>query len=199
MRAVKDRPVTYQDVLDAPDGMRAEILDGELVMQARPMPEHDHVDSVLRTLLTAAFQLGGGGPGAPGGWWIMREPELHFGDPNFRTVDPDLAGWRKERMPVIERRKRYDVVPDWVCEILLPSTARSDRMKKMPIYADVGVKDLWLADPANRSLETYTLENGRWVLLATYGEEGEIAIPPFGAVSLPLAELWLPEEDAPST
>ena len=196
MRAVKDRPVSYQDVLDAPDGMRAEILDGVLVMQARPMPRHDHVDGALGTFIQAPFQFGRGGPG---GWWIIREPELHFGDPNFRTLTPDLAGWRKERMPVIRPDERYDVVPDWVCEILSPSTARSDRMKKMPIYADVGVKHLWLADPANRSLETYELENGRWVLLATYGEEGEVAIPPFEAVSLPLAELWLPEENAPST
>ncbi len=193
--AAKDRPVSYQDVLDAPEGMRAEILNGELVMQARPMPDHDHVDSVMGTLLTSAFQLGRGGPRDPGGWWIVREPELHFGDPNFRTVDPDLAGWRKERMPVISPKKRYDVVPDWVCEILSPSTARTDRLKKMPLYADVGVCFLWLADPANRTLESYTLADGRWTLDSIYGDEGEALIPPFEAVPLPLANLWLPEAE----
>ena len=195
MRAVKGRPATYQDVLDAPEGMRAEILDGELVMQARPMPEHDFVAGALNEIMRSSFQRGRGGPR---GWWIVAEPELHFGDPDFRTSNPDLAGWRKERMPTIPARERYNVVPDWVCEILSPSTARSDRMKKMPIYADVGVKHLWLADPANRSLETYELRAGQWTLLATYGDEGEAAIPPFEAVPLPLAELWLPEEDAPS-
>ena len=195
MLATRNRPVSYQDVLDAPEGMRAEILDGELVMQARPMPPHDFTYGALNEILRSDFQRGRGGPG---GWWIVAEPELHFGDRNFRTIVPDLAGWRKERMPVIDPDARYPVVPDWVCEILSPSTARSDRMKKMPIYADVGVKHLWLADPANRSLETYELRAGQWTLLATYGDEGEAAILPFEAVPLPLAELWLPEEDAPS-
>ncbi len=194
MRAVENRPATYQDVLDAPDGMRAEILDGELVMQARPMPEHDFVSGALNEILRSTFQRGRGGPG---GWWIVAEPELHFGNPDFRTSNPDLAGWRKERMPAIQARERYKIVPDWVCEILSPSTARSDRMKKMPIYADVGVKHLWLADPSTRSLESYALANDGWLLLATYGEEGEATIPPFEAMPLPLADLWLPEGEAP--
>ncbi len=194
MRAVENRPATYQDVLDAPDGMRAEILDGELVMQARPMPEHDFVSGALNEILRSTFQRGRGGPG---GWWIVAEPELHFGNPDFRTSNPDLAGWRKERMPAIQARERYKIVPDWVCEILSPSTARSDRMKKMPIYADVGVKHLWLADPSTRSLESYALANDGWLLLATYGEEGEATIPPFEAMPLPLADLWLPEGETP--
>lgn len=194
MRAVENRPATYQDVLDAPDGMRAEILDGELVMQARPMPEHDFVSGALNEILRSTFQRGRGGPG---GWWIVAEPELHFGNPDFRTSNPDLAGWRKERMPAIQARERYKIVPDWVCEILSPSTARSDRMKKMPIYADVGVKHLWLADPSTRSLESYALANDGWLLLATYGEEGEATIPPYEAMPLPLADLWLPEGEAP--
>lgn len=194
MRAVENRPATYQDVLDAPDGMRAEILDGELVMQARPMPEHDFVSGALNEILRSTFQRGRGGPG---GWWIVAEPELHFGNPDFRTSNPDLAGWRKERMPTIQARERYKIVPDWVCEILSPSTARSDRMKKMPIYADVGVKHLWLADPSTRSLESYALANDGWLLLATYGEEGEATIPPYEAMPLPLADLWLPEGEAP--
>lgn len=193
MLAMKDRPATYQDVLDAPEGMRAEILDGELVMQARPMPGHDFVEGSLATRLTTAYQYGGGGPGAPGGWWIVREPELHFGNRDYRTLVPDIAGWRKERMPAIDPAARYPVVPDWVCEILSPSTARTDRMLKMRIYAEVGVQDLWIADPATRTLEVYTLRDGHWTLLAIHGDEGEADAPPFAEVPLPLAELWLPE------
>ena len=190
--AAKERPVSYRDVLDAPEGMRAEILDGRLVMQARPMPAHDFTSGALNEILRSSFQRGRGGPG---GWWIVAEPELHLGDRDFRTLAPDLAGWRRERMPVIVPDRRYDVVPDWVCEILSPSTARSDRMLKMPIYADVGVRHLWMADPVARYLDVYELTDGRWTLVATHGDEGEASVAPFDAVPLPLAELWLPEPE----
>lgn len=189
MLAMKDRPARYQDVLDAPEGMRAEILDGELVMQARPMPAHDFALAGMVSVLHAAFQRGIGGPG---GWWIVAEPELHFGDRNHRTLVPDLAGWRKARMPVIDPAARYPVVPDWVCEILSPSTARTDRMLKMPIYAEVGVAHLWLADPVSRLLEIYELVDGRWTLAGAFGDEGEAGAMPFADIPLPLDALWLP-------
>jgi len=194
MLAVKEEAVSYQDVLDAPEGMRAEILDGEFVLQARPMPGHDFTQGGMMSVLHPAFQRGIGGPG---GWWIISEPELHFGDRDHRTLVPDLAGWRRERMPVIDPAARYPVVPDWVCEILSPSTARTDRMLKMRIYADVGVRHLWIADPATRTLETYTLRDGHWTLLATHGDEGAVDAVPFAEVPLPLDALWLPVPEEP--
>jgi len=190
MLAMKERAARYQDVLDAPEGLRAEILDGELVMQARPMPGHDFTQTGMVGLLHPPFQTGRGGPG---GWWIVAEPELHFGNRDHRTLVPDLAGWRRERMPVIDAAARYPVVPDWVCEILSPSTARTDRMLKMRIYAEVGIPHLWIADPVTRTLEVYTLRDGHWTLLGIHGDAGEAQAEPFAEVPLPLAELWLPE------
>jgi Uma2 family endonuclease len=191
-----DRPVTYQDVLDAPEGRVAEIVNGVFYLQAQPAPPHNSVEKGLTSFLVAAFEQGRGGPG---GWWIVPEPELQFRDRDYRTLVPDMAGWRKERLPEFPRRwSDLTIPPDWVCEILSPSTARLDRVEKMPVYAEEGVRHLWLADPLAKTLEVFELTGGRWTLIAAHGGDGDAAIAPFDAVPLPLGDLWLPEpeEDA---
>lgn len=188
-----DRPVTYQDILDAPEGRVAEIVNGVFYLQAKPAPRHDDLRDGLIEFLRPPFLRGRGGPG---GWWIKSEPELHFGDPDYRTLVPDLAGWRKEQLAQFpEAWADLKVAPDWICEILSPSTARLDRLEKMPIYAEAGVSHLWLADPTLRTLEAYNLVSGKWLLDATYGSDGEAAIAPFDAVPLTLGDLWLPEPE----
>jgi Uma2 family endonuclease len=134
--------------------------------------------------LILPFQKGRGGPG---GWWILDEPELHLGDD---ILVPDLAGWRRERMPVFPDVAWFDLVPDWVCEILSPSTARLDRIEKMPIYAADGVAHLWLIDPILRTLEAYENQHGRWSLIAAHAGQDQIRVPPFDAVALDLSGLW---------
>ena len=103
---------------------------------------------------------------------------------------PDLAGWRRERMPSLPDTAWFDLAPDWVCEILSPSTARTDRVLKMRIYAEHGVAHLWLLDPDLRTLETYGLESGRWVLLGSHAGEETVEAPPFEGLALALPELW---------
>ena len=103
---------------------------------------------------------------------------------------PDLAGWRRERMPSIPDTAWFDLAPDWVCEILSPATARTDRVLKMRIYAEHGVAHLWLLDPDLRTLETYGLESGRWVLLGSHAGEETVKIRPFNSMPLGLSELW---------
>ena len=115
--------------------------------------------SVLGTKLLNPFQIGDGGPG---GWWILDEPEVHFVRDIEVTV-PDLAGWRRQRMPYIPEGHRFEVVPDWVCEILSPSTASKDREVKMPLYARYGVPYAWLIDPGEQTLEVYRLDDGTWM------------------------------------
>lgn len=199
MEAAKLRQVSYQDVLDAPDGMRAEIIDGEFVLQARPMPAHDCAMMGLIDAISAPFQRGRGGPG---GWWIIAEPELSFGNPDFRTLVPDLAGWRRERMPEIKPDERYSVAPDWVCEILSPSTARIDRVHKTRIYAEEGIANLWIVDPDEKTIEIYALRDGHWSLIAAHDGVDEIAAQPFEDAPFHLGDLWLPtpitDEEPPS-
>ncbi len=128
------------------------------------------------------------GRGGPGGWIIIDEPELHLeGD----VVVPDLAGWRRERMPIVTTEEAYfTLAPDWICEVLSPSTAKLDRAEKLPIYAAAGVKHVWLVEPLARTLEVYRLEATRWSLLDTYVDDARIRAEPFDAIELELGLLW---------
>lgn len=183
------RPASYQDILDAPEGRVAEIVNGVFYLQAQPAPPHQEFSGNLISRLKESFQRGSGGPG---GWWIVAEPELQFGDRDHRTLVPDLAGWRRERLPQLPQKwDDLDVVPDWVCEILSPSTARLDRTEKLPIYAEVGVAHVWLVDPVAKTLEVLGLENGRWTILAALAGDEAVKAAPFDAVALELGDLWL--------
>ena len=175
-----------------PSEMVAEILDGELFTFARPARPHTRSASRLTMTLGAPFDLGNGGPG---GRVILIEPELHLG-PRPDKLVPDLAAWRRERMPDAvgdkETPAHYDVAPDWVCEVISTGTERVDRGKKMRIYRREGVKHVWLLSPLLRTLEVYRLEGGLWLLLETYEDEAKIRAEPFDALEIDLAALWSP-------
>ncbi len=173
-----------------PDTMTGEILDGQLFTFPRPARPHARSSSRLGMKLGGPFDLGENGPG---GWVILDEPELHLG-PRPDKLSPDLAGWRRERMPDAIGDEStpyyYDQVPDWVCEVISPSTERIDRGKKMRIYRREGVRFLWLLSPLLKTLEVYRLEEGRWVLLETYEEDAKVRAEPFDAVELDLGAIW---------
>ncbi len=177
------RPATYADIVALPEHVVGEILDGELVVSPRPAPRHAETASTLGGILVPPFQFGDGGPG----WWILDEPELHLGE---HVLVPDLAGWRRERMPTLPREDFFTLPPDWLCEVLSPETTRTDRTRKRPIYACAGIPRLWLADPLSQTLEVYGLESGRWVLLVTHGGDEKIRAVPFEAVAVDLNRLW---------
>lgn len=181
---VPPHPATYADLEAVPPHMVAEIIGGKLHTYPRPRPKHAQAYAVLGAVILGKFHLGEGGPG---GWWILDEPELHLRDD---VVVPDIAGWRRQRMPQLPDEPHFTLPPDWVCEILSPSTQRLDRTAKHDIYARHGVGHLWLVDPEERLIETFALKDGQWVLLATYGEKGPVAAPPFDAVAFELGLLW---------
>src|SRR2546428_6351506 len=118
-----ERRATYQDVVDAPEHRVAEIVNGELRLSPRPRTTHARSASKLGAVLDGPFDRGVGGPG---GWVLLDEPELHLPD----IVVPDLAGWRRERMPELPDEPFLILAPDWVCEVLSPSTADFDRADK---------------------------------------------------------------------
>lgn len=178
------RFATYDDLLAIPEHLVAEILRGALVTHPRPAPRHALAGSSLGDELVSPFQKGRGGPG---GWWILDEPELHLG---ADVLVPDLAGWRRERLPEMPETAWFDLAPDWVCEILSLSTRRDDRVVKMPIYAEAGVGHLWLLDPEVRTLEIFALESGRWVFVDGFGDDALVAAPPFEVVQIELGRLW---------
>ena len=175
---------TYDDVLSAPEHKVAEILDGELFLSPRPAPRHSVASSRLGAIL-APFD---DDPSGPGGWWILDEPELHFGGD---VVVPDLGGWRRERMPTLPEGAFFSIAPDWVCEVLSPSTERIDRGRKLRIYANAGVAHAWFVNPVERTLEVLRLRDGAWTIVAVCGGPDPVRVEPFDAIELPLGRLWV--------
>jgi Uma2 family endonuclease len=183
------RNATYEDLLQVPDNLIAEILGGELITSPRPALAHARATWVIAQDI-GPFDRGTRG-GGPGGWWILFEPELHLG-PDILV--PDLAGWRRERMPVLRDIPYFELAPDWVCEVLSTSTARIDRVRKKPIYAREQVGHVWLVDPIARILEVYRLDGGQWVDVGAYGGEELVRAEPFSAVEMDMSQWWLEEE-----
>lgn len=176
---------TYEDLLAVPDHKVAEILDGELFVSPRPAAPHARAASVIGADIGSPFDRGRGGPG---GWWVLNEPELHLGDD---VLVPDLAGWRRERMPAIPNTPFFTLAPDWVCEVVSPSTEQIVRRRKQPIYAREGVSHLWFVNPLARTLEVFRLSPGGWLLGATHAGAERVRAEPFEAVELELAALWI--------
>jgi Uma2 family endonuclease len=179
-----NNPATEQDLYDLPEDVTGEILDGELIVHPRPDPPHTQAASGLGGLLIGPFHYGFGG--GPGGWIILVEPKIRFGND---LLVPDLAGWRRERFVPI-RRGPYTVAPDWICELLSPSTARTDRVRKLPIYAREKVAYAWILDPALRTLEALRLQDGKWLILGVFQKADKVRVEPFEAFELDLALLW---------
>ena len=175
---------TYDDLLGLPDNVIGEIVTGQLVKSPRPSGRHARASSSLTGSLIPQFDFGDDGPG---GWFFLFEPELHLGSD---VLVPDLAAWRRERMPSVPVEATINLAPDWVAEILSPDTTRSDRVQKLPAYATHSVGYLWLLDPIAETLEIYQREAERWLLLATHGGNSVVRAAPFDAIELRLDRLW---------
>ncbi len=187
--AARRKPATYEDLLEVPDNMVAEILDGELFASPRPSFPHARAASGVGGLLFEKFDRPGGGGDGPGGWWILNEPELHLGDD---VVVPDLAGWRRERLVTFPSVPWLDLAPDWVGEVASPSTEAIDRGRKLRIYAREGVGHLWLLNPKLRMLEVYRRSDVKWILLETFIGNETVRAEPFDEVELDMTRWWPP-------
>lgn len=178
------RKATYQDVLDAPAHMIAELVDGELHVQPRPSGRHAAVTSALGEELGPPFKRGKGGPG---GWLILDEPELHL---RADVVVPDLAGWKRQRLPTVGDEAYFELAPDWICKVLSPSTQKHDRTAKLSIYAREGVAHVWLVNATHRTLELLRLQQDGWLTVAVHHDDQRVRAEPFDAIELDLSVLW---------
>lgn len=179
------RPATYDDLLALPEHVVGEIIDGELVVSPRPAARHASASSSLGVELGGAF--GRSNRGGPGGWIILDEPELHVVG---QVLVPDLAGWRRERLPQVPDAPFFELPPDWACEVVSPSTAARDRTRKMHHYARAGVRHVWLLDPAPQTLEVFRLDGETWRLVSSAAGDARVRAEPFDAVELDLALIW---------
>jgi Uma2 family endonuclease len=178
------RRATYEDLLAAPEHLVAEIINGELVTSPRPASPHARAASSIGGELYGPFDRGRGGPGE---WIILYEPELHL---RGHVLVPDVVGWRRSRMPEMPHAAAFELAPDWACEVLSRSTAKIDRVDKVPIYAQAGIAHVWLVDPSLETVEVLRLEGGGYRLVGTWHGEARARIEPFDAVEIELAALW---------
>ncbi len=184
MAGQEKRPATYADIEAAPEHLVAEIIDGELKMHPRPSLRHGLTATSLSDELTGPFQKGRGGPG---GWIFVIEPELHLGN---HVLVPDIAGWRRERLPSVPETPYAAIVPDWICEVLSGSTETRDRTVKMRAYAEQGLSHFWIIDPRLQLLEVFENDDHRWTKIGAWNSDDEVCAPPFEAITFPLADLW---------
>jgi Uma2 family endonuclease len=177
---------TYDDLREVPDHFVAEMFTGDLYASPRPALPHARAASVLGATLIDPFDQGRNGPG---GWLILHEPELHFGND---VLVPDVAAWRRTRLPVLPAAAYLTLAPDWVCEVLSASTESIDRGAKLRIYAREGVAHAWLIDPLRQTLEVLALdEHGQWVESGEFEGRANVRAVPFDAVELELGALWI--------
>lgn len=186
----KDQPATYADIEALPRHLVGQILYGALHAHPRPAPRHGWATNVIAYEITGPFQMGRGGPG---GWVFIGEPELHLGS---NVIVPDIAGWRKGRLPRLPETAWLETPPDWVCEVLSPSTQRIDRTDKLAIYAEFGIGHCWYVDPLARTLEVLARQGNKWLIAATFKDNDEVTAPPFEAHSFSLGLLWPPQGEA---
>jgi Uma2 family endonuclease len=189
--AAKKR-ATYADLYTIPETWVGQIIDGELVAHSRPAVPHSMAELGLAGDLFSLFQRGRGGPG---GWWILSEAELHLADD---ILVPDVAGWRRERMPIPPAAPYVTLAPDWLCEVLSPGTAAVDRVRKLPIYSREQVRHVWFVDPIAKTLEVLRVDGTAWLLVQTFSGDERARAEPFDAVELELSAYWLPEASAPA-
>jgi len=188
------RAPTPADLDTLPAGIVGEIIEGVLYTMTKPRARHQRTTTRIGASVGDPFDVGDGGPG---GWWIITEPGIELAD-ETKEISPDVAGWRRERMPALPADEPIRVVPDWVCEILSKTTRRHDQLVKMPYYAKVGVAHAWVVDLESRVLTVQRLESGAWRIIGTYSEETEVKIAPFEAVPLNVASWWPPAaQDGP--
>jgi Uma2 family endonuclease len=184
------RPKTpYRQLEEVPETMVAERIDDVVYATPRPGSLHAQAHLQLAVLLVRGAE-GTGGPAARGGGWrVLPEPELHLGARPDVLV-PDLAAWRRERMPELPETTAFTLVPDWVCEVLSPSNARMARVQKLRVYARAGVRHVWLVDPREQRVEVLRLEGHHYSLVGSGGGSDRLRGEPFEEFEFPLGELW---------
>jgi Uma2 family endonuclease len=183
------KPATYADLAALPEGVRAEIIGGEIILHPSSLPEHGYIQGGLGRWVGGPYQYDGG-RGGPGGWWIIPEIDVRISPDD--TVRPDLSGWRRERLPSPWGKRPIDVVPDWICEILSPSNVRHDQVVKRSLYARQAVPYYWIVDPDARTLTALQLSDARWIEVGVWDETATVRIPPCDAIDLEVGRLFPP-------
>lgn len=184
MAGTARRPATYADLEALPSNVVGELLFGVLHAFPRPRLRHARAATRLGTTLGPPFDDGRDGPG---GWIFLYEPELHRSDD---VLVPDLAAWRRARLPELPDEAHLTLAPDWVCEVLSPSTRAIDLTDKRAIYARERVEHLWFVDPEAQTLEVQRWGPTGYVIVGTHRADALVRAEPFEERAFELGALW---------
>jgi Uma2 family endonuclease len=184
MEPARNAP-TLADLDALPAGIKGEIIEGVLYTMPWPRALHLHVASEITSDLSCSLDFDHQGLDS---WWILFAPDIEL--PGTLEISPAVAGWRRARMPALSDEAAITVVPDWVCEILSPTTREHDLLVKKPYYARIGVAHHWIADLFERTLTAYRLDAGEWRTLGVYRHERDARIEPFTNVALDVGSWW---------
>ncbi|WP_375770052.1 Uma2 family endonuclease [Archangium gephyra] len=174
------RPATVEELLALPNEQAAEIIDGLLVQKAAPSILHGQAQGWLLSVLLPAFHRRGGGA-VPGGWWLAPEVEVELAP--GQVYRPDIAGWRRERMPTLSSERPVRLRPDWVCEVLSRSNAHHDLVTKFRTYHRLGVPHYWTVDPETEVLTVYRWQEAGYLAVLTAARGETVRAEPFEAIA----------------
>lgn len=192
MSAVPDLRSAFHDLEvwleKAPEGTTGEIARGVHAMTPRPRPRHAAAEGALWAELRSRYGRTDGS--APPEWYFALEAELRH-EPSFSRLVPDVAGWRRSTTgwpdPDVTP---VELMPEWVAEVLSPSTSAFDRGHKSGAYGAMGISWLWLLDPDRLTVEVFENVRGQMLLQSTWNQDKEIVTEPFAATSIPVRSLF---------
>jgi Uma2 family endonuclease len=187
------RLATAKDLIGLPEDVAAEVINGTIVEKAAPSAEHGDAQLGLGAIVRREFHGKGGGSRA-GGWWVFTEVEIEL--EAHETYRPDLVGWRRDRVAERPTGRPVRTRPDWVCEILSPSNAQNDLVKKFRVYHRCRVPHYWIVDPQSRSLVVYRFEQAGYLAVLTAMSGESVRAEPFDSIELRIGDIFGEEDEA---
>jgi Uma2 family endonuclease len=195
-KAVSRGPIaTVAEWLAQPEDRRLELIDGELVEKASPSFEHGLAQGQTVGALGGAFGRKGGGSGGPGGWWIATEVDVLLDGRGYR---PDIAGWRRDRVPAPLKERPVTIRPDWICEVVSESNRTVDTVTKLRRYHQAGVVHYWILDQVDRTLTVHRHTADGYLVALRASADERVRAEPFGAIELQVAVLLGEDPDDPA-
>lgn len=168
-------------------GEPAELIDGDVVRGAMPLPRHGDAQFGLAAAL-APFRRRSR-PSGPAGWWLMSEVEVLY-ERTSEIFRHDALGFRRDRVPERPEGAPIRERPDWACEILSTSTARFDLVKKQRTLLKHDVPHYWLLDPENQTLMVLRLTEGGYLNVLNAGVGDVVRAEPFDEIEIDIAEVF---------
>lgn len=179
--AEKQTKYTYSDYLKTPEDTRYELIEGDLIMVPAPKTKHQRISRKLEFILEKFVTENDSGE-------VFYAPcDVVFDDCN--VLQPDILFISKDRLEIITE-DNIKGAPDLIIEILSQSSAYADLVKKKKLYAKFKVKEYWIVDPEEKTVELYFLDNDVFKLDKCYQKKDNLTSKVLKGLEINLAEVF---------